>query len=456
MNRARPDGGGPPRWVRSLTMRRVVRGTPVSEKRTGQQDQPTIVGRPVGARPMVPPEVAQAAPADDRTRAVAAPAQPTTQVPPVDRATRVVDRVAAGTPVTGAQAPADDRTHVSAARQAARPQTDAATPDTPYGQEDAPGLLGDLSVPQIVAGALAAVTSMLLSNQIGIAGSVIGVAVGSVVSTVASSLYKRALAKGADKLKEKILTPEEQAAADAAAAAGTADAATDPGSVDARVAPASLRAKVHARDAKALQKRVGIGVIAVAVVSALAGVWFTAGFVSLATGGQGLGAKTSIISTAENREGEALDQEAGNGDAVVPGTTDGDTTADPGQDAQKPSTDASTGTDASGQDGTSTGNTGGTSGSGTDTGTTGSGSTGTGDGTTSGTTGDGTATGTEGAGSGTQGGSGASGTTDGTSGTSDGTTGSTAQQGTSGTARSADGSGQGGSGGAATGSTSGN
>ena len=48
------------------------------------------------------------------------------------------------------------------------------------------GLLEGLSVPQVAAGALAAVTSMLLSSKIGIAGSVIGVAVGSVVSTVAS------------------------------------------------------------------------------------------------------------------------------------------------------------------------------------------------------------------------------------------------------------------------------
>ena len=67
------------------------------------------------------------------------------------------------------------------------------------------GLFSDLSVPQVAAGALAAVTSMLLSNQIGIAGSVIGVAVGSVVSTVASSLYKRAIARGADRIKEKIV-----------------------------------------------------------------------------------------------------------------------------------------------------------------------------------------------------------------------------------------------------------
>ena len=63
------------------------------------------------------------------------------------------------------------------------------------------GLFEGLSVSQVTAGALAAVTSMLLSAQIGIAGSVIGVAVGSVVSTVSSQLYKKFLAGSAEKLR---------------------------------------------------------------------------------------------------------------------------------------------------------------------------------------------------------------------------------------------------------------
>ena len=73
------------------------------------------------------------------------------------------------------------------------------------------GLLEGLSVPQVAAGALAAVTSMLLSSKIGIAGSVIGVAVGSVVSTVASQVYKQFLQASADKLRE--LNPLDEAGA---------------------------------------------------------------------------------------------------------------------------------------------------------------------------------------------------------------------------------------------------
>lgn len=57
-------------------------------------------------------------------------------------------------------------------------------------------------MPQLVAGALAAVTSFLLSAKIGIAGSVIGVAVGSIVSAVSSQLYQNILKVSSEKLQD--------------------------------------------------------------------------------------------------------------------------------------------------------------------------------------------------------------------------------------------------------------
>ncbi len=63
-------------------------------------------------------------------------------------------------------------------------------------------LFEDISVVQVTATALAAVTSMLLSSYIGIAGSVIGVAIASIVSTLAASLYKHFLKESAEKIKE--------------------------------------------------------------------------------------------------------------------------------------------------------------------------------------------------------------------------------------------------------------
>lgn len=86
------------------------------------------------------------------------------------------------------------------------------------------GLFEGLSVSQVTAGALAAVTSMLLSAQIGIAGSVIGVAVGSVVSTVSSQLYKKFLAGSAEKLRG--FASSDNAEGNAAANAVAAQSAT--------------------------------------------------------------------------------------------------------------------------------------------------------------------------------------------------------------------------------------
>ncbi len=54
----------------------------------------------------------------------------------------------------------------------------------------------------MLAGSLAAVTSFLLASKIGIAGSVIGVAIGSIVSAVASQLYQNVIHASSKKLSE--------------------------------------------------------------------------------------------------------------------------------------------------------------------------------------------------------------------------------------------------------------
>ncbi|RDB63848.1 hypothetical protein C1878_03360 [Gordonibacter sp. 28C] len=180
-------------------------------------------------------------------------------------------------------------------------------------------LFDDLSMAQVVAGALAAVTSMLLASRIGIAGSVIGVAVGSVVSAVASQLYKKFLTASAEKLRE--LKPGEtgyvppQGAETPAATAGgraTADAAETVrlGAVPEPVVPlgsatrrtrtpraddAALRGDpsvAKARERRDRKKKVQRGVVIVSVVSAVAAVALSAVVIDLATTGQGVGAKT--------------------------------------------------------------------------------------------------------------------------------------------------------------------
>ncbi|MFT8357125.1 MAG: hypothetical protein ABF780_06965 [Bifidobacterium aquikefiri] len=68
------------------------------------------------------------------------------------------------------------------------------------------GFFHNISWAQIFAGALAAVTAFLLSAKIGIAGSVIGVAVGSIVSTVATQIYQRVLDESSKKIQKTVVS----------------------------------------------------------------------------------------------------------------------------------------------------------------------------------------------------------------------------------------------------------
>ena len=216
----------------------------------------------------------------------------------------------------------------------------------------AKSLFEGLSGAQLTAGALAAVTSMLLSAQIGIAGSVIGVAVGSVVSTVASQVYKRFLEQSATKLRgmrdsdeesstdgvgvaegsegfeavplgaEEVgaASTEEDMRADGLKAGQTEQADFAGGSMRAadqlasghevaggvpgratatpHLGDKSLAGDItaqHVREKREHDKRMQRGVIAVSIVSALVAVAVSAGFVMLTTQGQGLGAKPAAI-----------------------------------------------------------------------------------------------------------------------------------------------------------------
>ncbi|MFR8062341.1 MAG: hypothetical protein ACLU6V_07220, partial [Lancefieldella rimae] len=91
---------------------------------------------------------------------------------------------------------------------------DSAPTDTSYGStptdasEESPSLLKDLSMAQVLASSLAAVTAFALSSQIGIAGSIIGVAVGAAASGVASQIYQNILKKSAHKLRNLTSTNE--------------------------------------------------------------------------------------------------------------------------------------------------------------------------------------------------------------------------------------------------------
>ncbi|MFI9590052.1 hypothetical protein [Nonomuraea sp. NPDC052265] len=70
----------------------------------------------------------------------------------------------------------------------------------------------ELSVPQILGSALAAVTAAVAASYLGVAGTVIGAAVVSIASTVASAVYTHYLKRTGDRVKQHTLSAwhEEQ------------------------------------------------------------------------------------------------------------------------------------------------------------------------------------------------------------------------------------------------------
>lgn len=173
------------------------------------------------------------------------------------------------------------------------------------------GLFEDLSFAQVVAGAAAAATSVVLASKIGIAGSVIGAAVSSVVTVVSSQVYRHFITTGAEKLKGVYTGGDEHAggygtyAAGGAYASGRAcdarfehrpDGQLSSGNgmqAGGRIAPERLRARAKAERASTQRKVIGFSAIAaiLAVVACVA-------IILLGTAGEGLGTKPEAIFTA--------------------------------------------------------------------------------------------------------------------------------------------------------------
>lgn len=182
--------------------------------------------------------------------------------------------------------------------------------------KDKAGLFDGISKAQVLAGALASVTSMLLSSKIGIAGSVIGVAIGSIVSTVASTVYKNILNNSANALKNASVFNTSgnniEGNGNTTGNVAVSGANLDKTSVDVamqsyldgdnlgdaahdtafpRIAPDSLIEKNAERRKKQLRNKV----IAFSVIASLIAVAVTAVLITAFTGGEGIGRKTDPI-----------------------------------------------------------------------------------------------------------------------------------------------------------------
>lgn len=173
------------------------------------------------------------------------------------------------------------------------------------------GLFDDISIPQIIAGAAAAATSVALASKIGIAGSVIGAAVSSVITVVSSQVYRHFISASAKALKGTHADVDYPAGAyepvefnaeeHLGGAATTQEMRQIAGcATTARVAPDSLRAKAAAERSQT-QKKVIIFSIAIAIVAVIA----CAGAILITTAGEGLDERPEPILSSHTTEHDA-------------------------------------------------------------------------------------------------------------------------------------------------------
>ena len=167
------------------------------------------------------------------------------------------------------------------------------------------GLFDDISIPQIIAGAAAAATSVALASKIGIAGSVIGAAVSSVITVVSSQVYRHFISASAKALKGThtavdypagVYEPVEfNAEEHLGGAATTQEMRQIAGrATTARVAPDNLRAKAAAERSQT-QKKVIIFSIAIACPGAIL----------IPPAGEGLGERPEPILSSRTTEHDA-------------------------------------------------------------------------------------------------------------------------------------------------------
>ena len=193
-------------------------------------------------------------------------------------------------------------------------------------------LLEGLSIPQVIAGAAAAATSVALASHIGIVGSVIGAAVSSIVTVLSSQVYRHFLSAGAAKLKHEPERPGPSSAYVSGygyserAAQGYYD--RQPARYGARIAPTKLQARAAAERAATQRKVVmfSVGTVVLAVALSVA-------IILALTEGKGLGERVPAPWSAAEPAQEQSDK--------TPETPQPDAAASTSQDTAA-SNDAST------------------------------------------------------------------------------------------------------------------
>ncbi|RLV55841.1 hypothetical protein D9V41_07975 [Aeromicrobium phragmitis] len=182
------------------------------------------------------------------------------------------------------------------------------------------GIFGELSALQLVAGALAAMTSAWLASWLGVAGTLIGAAVGSVVAGTASTLYSASLQRGIERSKTLLVT--EQGSVVEGASQGEESVVEADAVADDDPATASDRA--------ALLSRVNWKTVALVSVATLLIAVAVIGAYEVVSGRSfGNESNSRIVPSSVTRDGDATPQ-GPDAPAPTPTTTTGPDDPDPG------------------------------------------------------------------------------------------------------------------------------
>jgi hypothetical protein len=160
------------------------------DRTTPQQHSQTL--------PLITEELAASRCATETERSQASSQHATTPVMPpnpIRRETPLQDTAVQGAPnVQGASSTAP-----AAHPSGTRPAPAAANGPEPEGEKKSEGRI---SATQLLAGAGAAATSSVVGGQLGVAGTVVGAGIASIITGLAVTIYGRSLDKGKEKIKE--------------------------------------------------------------------------------------------------------------------------------------------------------------------------------------------------------------------------------------------------------------
>ena len=261
--------------------------------------------------------------------------------------------------------------------------------------DDVRNFFKGISVSSICAGALAAVTSFLFSAKIGIAGSVIGVAAGSIVSAVATQVYKNVLKASGEKIQNAVPLPsasdsekkEDAASSDNATASvgeETRVISSTSDTDETMVLPSSVQPtrNISGTEHSQIQQGNQTGArntggsrfstwlqgkhapIVIAVVSALIGVAISAGLILAFTDGKGTDTvvRERIVHSYTDTGNDSQEQLPSSGHTTNPSTSNGNGSDSTQSDSSQSGQTGQSGTSGSTNSGTSNGTSSSTSG----------------------------------------------------------------------------------------------